>query len=70
MNRTALYSAECSFIIRKSQKTTPIYIYLFYIIYIYINNLILYEVSDQSNISTFQFHVKTIMFWLNTKSKV
>ena len=67
MNRTALYGAECSFIIRKSLKTAPIYIY-FNIIYI--NNLILYEVSDQPNISTFQFRVKTILFWLNTKSKV
>ena len=51
-------------------------IYLFYIkkyfiyIYIYINNLKLYEVSGQFSVSAFQFHVKKTSFWLNTKLKV
>ena len=49
-------------------RTAPIHIYLFYIIYI--NNLILYEVSGQPNVTAFQFHVKNDFVWLNTKSKV
>jgi len=46
----------------------PIYLFIF-ILDIY-NNLILYEVSDQPSVSAFQFHIKMISFWLNTKSKV
>ena len=30
----------------------------------------LYEVSGQPSVSAFQFHVKTTLFWLNTKLKV
>ena len=41
-----------------------------FILNIYINNLIIYEISDQPSISKFQLHVKTISLRLDTKSKV
>ena len=61
---------------KKTAPTLHPYLFIYFIlknilyIYIYINNLKLYEVSGQFSVSAFQFHVKKTSFWLNTKLKV